>query len=65
MSTKAFYQDFLFVDMSITEEDRWKKLEKKVAGLDELVIVDDIELKNQDYKCFFIKSYLWLLSKIC
>ena len=54
--------------MSVTEEDRWKKLEKKVAGLDELVIVDDIELKNQeleDYKCFFIKSYLWRLSKIC
>ena len=50
MSTKAFYQDFLFADMSITEEDRWKKLEKKVAGLDDLVIVDDIELKNQDYK---------------
>ena len=65
MSTKAFYQDFLFADMSITEEDRWKKLEIKVTGLDELVIVDDIELKNQDYKCFFIKSYLWLLSKIC
>jgi hypothetical protein len=111
MSTKAFYQDFLFADMnvtkegypniefeycnhvadykimklgryqkdkkllvmltdlmSVTEEDRWKKLEEKVAGLDELVIVDDIELKNQeleDYKCFFIKSYLWRLSKIC
>jgi len=111
MSTKAFYQDFLFADMnvtkegypniefeycnhvadykimklgryqkdkkllvmltdlmSVTEEDRWKKLEEKVAGLDELVIVDDIELKNQeleDYKCFFIKAYLWRLSKIC
>lgn len=111
MSTKAFYQDFLFSDMdvtkegfpniefeycnhvadyknlklgcqqkdkkllvkltdlmSITEADRWKKLEKKVAGLDELVIFDDIDLKNlelEEFKCFFIKSYLWRLSKIC
>lgn len=54
--------------MSITEEDRWKKLEEKVAGLEELVIVDDIALKNQEleeYKCFYIKSYLWRLSKVC
>ncbi len=111
MSTKSFYQDFLFYDMdvtkegypniefeycnhvadykiikpgcqqkdkklsvrltdlmSISEEDRWEKLEVKVAGLDELVIIDDIELKNQEleeYKRFFIKSYLWRLSKIC
>lgn len=111
MSTRVFYQDFLFADMNVTKEgypniefeycnhvadykimkmgrqqkdkkllvmltdlmnvtkeDRWKKLEKKVTELDELVIVDDIELKNQEleeYKCFFIKSYLWRLSKFC
>ena len=111
MSTKIFYQDFLFADMnvtkegypdiefeycnhvadykimklghqqrdkkllvpltdlmSITKEGSWEKLEEKVSGLDELVIVDDIELKNQeleDYKTFFIKTYLWRLSKLC
>lgn len=48
LETEEYMEIRLFDLMSVTEEDRWKKLEEKVAGLDELVIVDDIELKNQE-----------------
>lgn len=54
--------------MNITQEDRWNSLEKKAAKLEELEIVDDIELRNyelEEYKCFYIKTYLWRLSKLC
>ena len=46
MSTKAFYQGFLFVDMSITEEDRWKKLEKKVAAKQNMPVPSDAEVMS-------------------
>lgn len=111
MSTKTFYQDFLFSDMEvtkdgypkiefeycdhvagykalkighpqnekvlsigltdlmgITQEDRWNSLEEKVSQLEELIVVDDIVLKNselEEYKDFFIKTYIWRLSKLC
>ncbi len=54
--------------MGITKEEKWHKLEDRVSRLDELIIIDDIDLQNQEleeYKSFFIKTYLWKLGKLC
>lgn len=54
--------------METTKEEKWYRLEEIAAQLDELIIVDDICLKNsemEEYKLFYIKAYLWRFSRKC